>query len=106
MSNYDIEKLKYKVTKSDIRDIASDMHDNVEVAKRELHRGNPDMKLVRKKLNKISNAAISINGLLNHEENEKYNYQLVDFYEELAEEMGISITCDYDEGVDSNANQV
>ena len=98
MSNLD--KLKYKVEKSNVQDIAKDLNHNVKVVLQELDRDYPDMKLVKNKLQSISNGAMSINGLLNHDENEDKNVDLIDFYEELAEEMGISIACEYEEGGD------
>ncbi|MGM0496196.1 MAG: hypothetical protein ACQERX_05995 [Bacillota bacterium] len=85
------DKLKYKVCKLDVRDVANDMKCNARVLLEELERDNPDMELIENKLQKINNAAISINGLVNYDENEEYNVDLIDFYQELAEEMGIKI---------------
>jgi len=86
-----LDNMKYKVKKTNLKDIAKDLHSNTEVALKELNREHPDMELVKNKLQRISNGVLSINGLLNHEENENKNVDLIDFYEELAEEMGIDI---------------
>ena len=86
-----LDNMKYKVKKTNLKDIAKDLHSNTEVALKELNREHPDMELVKNKLQSISNGVLSINGLLNHEENENKNVDLIDFYEELAEEMGIDI---------------